>query len=802
MKKLLLTLIVSLAMCGSIFAQYESHWPDFYYPAYESQTPFVAAIEIDGVIITADYPGWDALEIAFFVGDECRGAGVAFGDYTPAVNYLYNGYVEEYGDPFPVIDGAPVYYDNANEEFTVRMYDHLNGIEYNECTVTLEGAPFVLLTGVDNDQGWFDPENPIILHFTSSAPQTCGIVLGETIDFEDATNTELLPLVQHDACWTWTRLVELPADYQDTLPHLYYKTDDDAHAEFAHGDYSLRLWNRGIYAMPALDEDININELKMSFYSRHSYPFYTLMVGVMEDPEDAETFVPVAYVDNGASLNMEYFECNFANYDGEGRYIAFKNVRPSATSFDGNWSDVHSVNYIDDITISLMESGDCALVLNGDANDFESETSVTTKLTGAMPECWEFVQSDVEMMPFDKMPQLYCQASVANSGDYSFRMANRGVVALPELNEDEDLDIHHVRVLMNVRQPNENYQLQVGVWEPVPGAEGGYFVPVALVNNATTDYEFVECGFSNYTGNGTRIAFRNVLKNGVNYDYSYNYIDDITFVYVDENCQEVDEAYTEDFDNVAYSGEATKGVAPDCWDVVREDVEMSYDKYPQVYFNETFANSGAYSLRMVDRCVYAMPELGDVELSEYTLNFYLRQPNPLYQLEVGVWEVSWEQNQEMIETFVPVATFNNENDEPVMVSCDFAEYEGFGNRIAFRNTLKNGRTDLNYSYNYIDDVQLVLTDQAKNNASSESVIDAMNADQYLENIAVYPNPTVGELHIDAVDVQMVECYNQMGQLVAVYNNESDISLNSLANGVYTLRITVPQGVTMRKVVKE
>ena len=312
----------------------------------------------------------------------------------------------------------------------------------------------------------------------------------------------------------------------------------------------------------------------------------------------------------------------------------------------------------------------------------------------------------------------------------------------------------------------------------------------------------MECGFSNYTGDGTRIAFRNVLKNGVNYDYSYNYIDDIAFAYVDEDCQEVDEIYFETFDGVAYSGQTTKSVAPDCWDVVREDVEMSYDKYPQVYKNELFANSGAYSLRMADRCVYAMPELGDVELAEYTLNFALRQPNTLYQLEVGVWEVSWGENQEMIETFVPVATFNNENDEVVMVSCDFAEYEGFGNRIAFRNTLKNGRTDLNYSYNYIDDVQLVLTDQAKNNASSENVIDAMNADQYLENIAVYPNPTVGELHIGAIDVQKVECYNQMGQLVAVYNNESNISLNSLANGVYTLRITVPQGVTMRKVVKE
>ena len=79
MKKLLLTLIVSLACCGSIFAQYESHWPDFYYPAYDSQTALVAAIELDGAIVTAEHTGWDALEIAFFVGDQCRGAGVAFG---------------------------------------------------------------------------------------------------------------------------------------------------------------------------------------------------------------------------------------------------------------------------------------------------------------------------------------------------------------------------------------------------------------------------------------------------------------------------------------------------------------------------------------------------------------------------------------------------------------------------------------------------------------------------------------------------------------------------------------------------
>ena len=165
-----MTLIVALGFCGSIFAQnYESHWPDFYGPAFESQTPFVAAFQIDGQIITADYEGWNALEIAFFVGDECRGSGSTFHNSVPFTYYLYNGYVEEYGDPFPVIDGAALYYTDGGEEVTVKVYDHLREIEYTDCVVTLAGEPYTILTGADNDQGWYDPENPIMLSFTTPA---------------------------------------------------------------------------------------------------------------------------------------------------------------------------------------------------------------------------------------------------------------------------------------------------------------------------------------------------------------------------------------------------------------------------------------------------------------------------------------------------------------------------------------------------------------------------------------------------------------------------------------------------------
>jgi hypothetical protein len=293
-----------------------------------------------------------------------------------------------------------------------------------------------------------------------------------------------------------------------------------------------------------------------------------------------------------------------------------------------------------------------------------------------------------------------------------------------------------------------------------------------------------------------------VLSKGKSYDYSYNYIDDIV-VSLGETpvCDAVTSLnVTESFEDYTQSTVAATGVMPTCWEVVAKDVEMEYNKYPQVCNNPNFAGTGDYSLAMIDRCVIAMPELEDgIELNDVTLTMKLRQPNTQYQLEVGVWEVGYDENQEPFEQFVPVATFHNADNTVTEVSCDFASYTGNSTRIAFRNTLKTA--NYNYSYNYLDDITLTLTEAKIAASSNANVIDEMDVENYLESIVVYPNPTVGELHIGAVDVQKVECYNQMGQLVAVYNNDRDINMSGLSQGVYTLRITVPQGVTMRKVVK-
>jgi hypothetical protein len=181
-------MVLALSMCGMGLAQYESYWPDFDYHAYSFQGAFVGVIELDGAIVQADtHANWDALEVAFFVNGVCRGSGAATPGYNPMINYLYNGYVEEWGDPYPVIDGAPVYYENGGEVVTVMIYDHMNEILYEDVTVTLEGEPFTILTGDDNVQGWWDPENPIILSITSPEMPTQTFTK-DIVGYGDVTN--------------------------------------------------------------------------------------------------------------------------------------------------------------------------------------------------------------------------------------------------------------------------------------------------------------------------------------------------------------------------------------------------------------------------------------------------------------------------------------------------------------------------------------------------------------------------------------------------------------------------------------
>ena len=210
-------LVLLIAAVSGAWAQRTSHWPDFNSHDYEQNpSPFVAGIMIDGVIIDADYENWNQLEVAAFVGDECRSAG-------ESTNYLYNGYVEEYGDPFPVLDGMQIYYNGeGGETVTFKMYNHATGVEYTACTVTLEGETISILTGEDHDEGWYDPESPIFLNFTSPAVSnpTCTLTDGEGITALSAYTGKTVDL-------TYTRSFTEGKTSTVCLPFAYTKKEGD-----------------------------------------------------------------------------------------------------------------------------------------------------------------------------------------------------------------------------------------------------------------------------------------------------------------------------------------------------------------------------------------------------------------------------------------------------------------------------------------------------------------------------------------------------------------------------------------------
>ena len=148
MKKLLLTLIVSFAFCGSIFAQEPTN---YYTPntSYETWDLLLTYAQINGVFITAD-DNWADMELATFVGDECRGAMFLL-DET------------DLGDEYPACQ-LPVNYTDVGETVTYRMYDHGTGTEYVG-TINIE-----YVTGNGDHTEIWDGDDPVIINYTPLNP--------------------------------------------------------------------------------------------------------------------------------------------------------------------------------------------------------------------------------------------------------------------------------------------------------------------------------------------------------------------------------------------------------------------------------------------------------------------------------------------------------------------------------------------------------------------------------------------------------------------------------------------------------
>ena len=572
----------------------------------------------------------------------------------------------------------------------------------------------------------------------------------------------------------------------------------------ANGNYSMFLRGRGIFALPKFAvTPAPASPVKLSFYLTQTKCKHQLLVGLMTDLSDESTFTPLATFDNGCSSAMQYYELELASNSSElnGKYIAFRNIiNPTAGTED------RSYNWLDDITISLDESTPVECGIDHTyTEDFEGITTNTTASTGIQPECWRKA-GDAPALSSD--PQL----SYGSNGNdsYSLYMSGKTTYVMPQY-VDENVSLNTLLMDLTLRQKKYIHQLEVGVMSD-PSDEST-FVNIATLNNGSvTTPQGCTVDFSGYTGDGHYIAFRNTVVSGYSSDYSYNWIDDISFREKENVLCGIAIRYEQNFDDRTDKTVALTGVQLDCWTVVSE-TELPANQQPQLYYNSAYAGSGNYSLYMSGKCTYVMPEiLTNVNVSDLRMTLTVRQKKYVQELEVGVMN---DPNGD----FVHVATLNNGSvTTPQACEVDFSSYEGTGKYIAFRNTLKSGYSG-NYSYNWIDDIVIDLapvttvlvengvaeSEEVNESTNNEEAINAPNAISNFSaaQLSLYPNPTTGKVTLVADEVTMVEVYSQIGSKVATFtlNNEHVIDLGDLPKGVYILRVTMPEGVAVRKVVR-
>ena len=140
-------------------------------------------------------------------------------------------------------------------------------------------------------------------------------------------------------CWTLVY-----SDY-DGYPRVVTGTDYGPAYDGSSSLYSTYYTSGGWYddsesfnamvALPGLSEDIDLTTLSLRFYMKGSGA--DIVVGVMTDPGNKETFTEVERI-SGSSSYKEYF-VHFTSFTGEGKYIALK------------YDSVFATVYIDQISI-------------------------------------------------------------------------------------------------------------------------------------------------------------------------------------------------------------------------------------------------------------------------------------------------------------------------------------------------------------------------------------------------------------------------------------------------------------------
>lgn len=170
--------------------------------------------------------------------------------------------------------------------------------------------------------------------------------------------------------------------------------------------YGSSAYSDQYAVMPALDPSISVNSLMMEYkarpYSTTSTYSLNVIIGVMSDSSDVSTFVPVdtLLIPSTESLIFRDYITMFNNYTGNGRYIAFKGVKPAS-------STGYNVGTIDDIVLTNIPS--CMHPLDVEIISYTSEDVTVSWHPLGNEYAWEVVAVPAGAAPESGIPQLASQ---------------------------------------------------------------------------------------------------------------------------------------------------------------------------------------------------------------------------------------------------------------------------------------------------------------------------------------------------------------------------------------------------------
>ena len=210
-----------------------------------------------------------------------------------------------------------------------------------------------LRTECSNGQGYSEW---ISTNFATPCQSVTTLPFSENFDTYAGSTSTTVTVNNLPSCWNYYN-TGTTSSYTG-YPIIYSST-----ATAASGTNALRFYTlstTGAYSdqvaiLPPIDVTLNPwSNLMMSFSARALNTTYTfeIVVGVMTNPSDMSTFVPVQTI-HTSSTTYDSYEISFAQYTGTGNFIAIKVPRPASG---------YNYGYVDNILVDVAPS--CSPVHN------------------------------------------------------------------------------------------------------------------------------------------------------------------------------------------------------------------------------------------------------------------------------------------------------------------------------------------------------------------------------------------------------------------------------------------------------